>query len=126
MSKKVSLFIAGCEIPLKGKQHKVWLRIIYKGELKMSRLQLQRQLTVNFKKIIVFLNKQSNNSRASRFFGTLYFASIARLRREIASSLVMENVNARRRISLSNFETEYESFKTNSRRVRLNLTKTGS
>ena len=54
MSKKVSLFIVGGEIPLKGKQHEVWLHIIYKGELKMSRLQLQRQLTVNLKKIIVF------------------------------------------------------------------------
>ena len=54
MSKKVSLFIVGGEIPLKGKQHKVWLHIIYKGKLKISRLQLQRQLKVNFKRIIVF------------------------------------------------------------------------
>ena len=124
MSKKVSLFIVGGEIPLKGKQHKVWLHIIYKGELKMSRLQLQRQLTVNFKKNNSFLKQY--NSRVSGFFGTLYFTSIARLRRENASSLVMENVLPRRRISLSNSETEYESLKTNSRRVRLNLTMIGS
>lgn len=38
----------------------------------------------------------------------------------------MENVPPRRRISLSNSETEYESLKTNSRRVRLNLTMIGS
>jgi len=127
LSKKVLLFVVGGEIPLKGKQHKVWLHIIYKRERKMSQRQQQRQLTVNFQKIMFFLNQQSNNSAsAPRFFDTLYVTSIARLRREIGSSLVMENVHARRQISLSNSETEYESLKTNSRRVRLNLTKSGS
>ena len=94
----------------------------------MSRRPLQRQLTVNLKKKKnSFFNKESNSSaRASPIFGTSYFVTLARPRREIASSLVMENVHARRQIALSNSEIEYESLKINSRRVRLNLKKNGS